>query len=173
MKVKGDLFSYQESVRKIVAGLDKDAPVFGYRTFTSDLWNANDQPRFEAWVVSVFAGIALFLSAVGLYSVLAYLVAERAREMGVRMALGASRADVLRLVLRRGVVLACLGIAIGGVASIFAGRLLEDLLFGVTALDRWVFLAVIPILFAVSMAASLVPALRAARLDPMRSLREQ
>ena len=135
--------------------------------------NANDQPRFEAWVVSVFAGMALFLSAVGLYAVLSYLVAERARELGVRMALGASRADVLRLVLRSGLILVCTGIAIGAVASFFAGRLLEELLFKVTPLDQWVFLTVTPILFIVAMTASLVPALRAARLDPMRTLREQ
>ncbi|HEX4485823.1 MAG TPA: ABC transporter permease, partial [Terriglobales bacterium] len=136
MKVKGDLSSYEETARKIVAGMDKDAPLFGYSTFSSDLLNDNSQPRFEAWVVSVFATIALFLSAVGLYAVLSYLVAERNREMGLRMALGASRADVLRLVMRRGLVLVCAGIAIGAIASIFAGRLLEDLLFNVTALDQ-------------------------------------
>jgi putative ABC transport system permease protein len=173
MKVKGDPFRYEETVRKIEAGLDKDAPMFGYGTFASELLNANDQPRFEAWVVSVFAGIALFLSAVGLYAVLSYLVAERTRELGVRMALGASRADVLRLVLRRGVVLVLAGIAIGTVGSIFAGRLLDDLLFRIPTLDQWVFLTVTPILFAVSMAASLIPALRAASLDPMRALRDQ
>jgi putative ABC transport system permease protein len=173
MKLKGDPFSYEETVRKIVAGLDKDTPMFGYRSFASELLNDNDQPRFEAWVISVFAGMALFLSAIGLYAVLSFVVAERGRELGVRMALGASRSDVLRLILRRGLILVCTGIACGAVASFFAGRLLEELLFKVTPLDHWVFLTVTPILFITSIAASLVPALRAASLDPMRTLREQ
>ncbi len=173
MKVKGDPFSYEETARKIVAGVDQGAPLFGYRTFSSELLNANGQPRFEAWVVSVFAGMALFLSAIGLYAVLSFVVAERGRELGVRMALGASRSDVLRLILKRGSILAGMGMLCGAVASFFASRLLEELLFKVTVLDQWVFLAVTPTLFTVSMAASLIPALRAASLDPMRTLREQ
>jgi len=173
MKVRGDPFSYEETARKIVAGMDQGAPLFGYRTFSSELLNANGQPRFEAWVVSVFAGMALFLSAIGLYAVLSFVVAERGRELGVRMALGASRSDVLRLILKRGSILAGMGMLCGAVASFFASRLLEELLFKVTVLDQWVFLAVTPTLFTVSMAASLIPALRAASLDPMRTLREQ
>ena len=173
MKVKGDLWNYEETVRKVEASLDRDAPMFGYRTFTSELLNANAQPRFEAWVVSVFAAIALFLSAVGLYAVLSFIVAERTRELGVRMALGASRSDVLRLVLRRGLILSCAGIVAGATASFFAGRFLEGLLFKVSALNGFVLLAVTFVFFMVSMVSSLIPAVRAANVDPMRTLRQQ
>jgi ABC-type antimicrobial peptide transport system permease subunit len=127
----------------------------------------------ESVLVSGFAGIALLLSAVGLYAVLSYIVAERTRELGLRMALGASRSDILRLVLRRGLILSCLGIGVGGLASIFATKLIADTLFKVEPLDRSVFLTVTIVLIFVSTMAALVPALRAAHVDPMRTLREQ
>jgi ABC-type antimicrobial peptide transport system permease subunit len=131
------------------------------------------QPRFEAFLVSGFAAIALLLSALGLYAVLSYVVSERVRELGLRMALGASRSDILRLVLRRALILATVGIALGAVASVLATRLVTDLLFMVTPLDHWVFITVTLVLFSVSLIAALAPALRAANLDPTRTLREQ
>jgi ABC-type antimicrobial peptide transport system permease subunit len=131
------------------------------------------QPRFEAFLVSGFAGIALLLSALGLYAVLSYIVSERVRELGLRMALGASRSDILRLVLWRALILATLGISLGAVASVFASRLVTDLLFMVAPLDRWVFITVTLVLFSVSLIAALAPALRAANVDPTRTLREQ
>jgi putative ABC transport system permease protein len=173
MKVKGDPFSYQETVRKIVAGIDKDAPVFGYRTLAEDLQNQAAQQRFEATLVSGFAGIALLLSAIGLYAVLSYVVAERTRELGLRMALGASRSNVLTLVLRRGLLLAGIGIAVGALSSVILGRFMQDLLFGVAPLDPSVFLMVTLVLVLVSIAATLVPAIRAAGLEPIRTLRDQ
>ena len=173
MKVTGDPRSYENAVRKIVASFDKDAPVFGYRTFTHEVEMQADQQRFEAALVSGFAGTALLLSALGLYAVLSYIVAERMRELGLRMALGASRSDILRLVLQRALLLASLGIVIGAVASIFATRLITDILFRVAPLDRSVFLTVTVVLMLISMIAAIVPAVRAAKVDPMRSLREQ
>ena len=131
------------------------------------------QPRFEAVLVSGFAGIALLLSALGLYAVLSYIVSERTRELGLRIALGASRFDILGLVLWRAAILACLGIGIGVVASIFGSRLIADTLFRVAPLDRSVFLVVTLVLTLVSLIAALVPALRAANVDPMQTLREQ
>jgi putative ABC transport system permease protein len=173
MKVIGDPLSYENAVRKIVADFDKDAPVFGYRAFTDQVEMQADQQRFEAALVSGFACIALLLSALGLYAVLSYIVAERMRELGLRMALGASRSDILRLVLQRALMLASLGIVMGAVASIFATRLIADILFRVAPLDWPVFLTVTLVLMLVSMIAAVVPALRAANLDPMRTLREQ
>ena len=173
MKVSGDPYSYENAVRKIAASIDPDAPEFGYHTFADNIALQSAQPRFEAFLVSGFAAVALLLSALGLYAVLSYIVSERVRELGLRMALGASRGNVLGMVLRRAVILAALGIAGGAFASVFATRLLDGVLFHVALLDRSVFLVVTLVLMGVSMIAALVPALRAANIDPMRTLREQ
>jgi putative ABC transport system permease protein len=173
MKVSGDPRSYENAVRKTVAEIDKDPPVFAYRTFTADIEAQAAQPRFEAALVSSFAAIALLLSAIGLYAVLSYIVAERTRELGLRMALGASRSNVLQLVLRRGLVLACVGTALGALASVFAANLIQDVLYEVKPLDGSVFLTVTAVLLFVSTVAALIPALRAASVDPMRTLRDQ
>ncbi len=173
MKVKGDPSSYEQTVRKIVATLDKDAPVFGYRLLADELQSQGAPQRFEASMVSAFAGLSLLLSAIGLYAVMSYVVAERTRELGLRMALGASRSDILTLVLRRGLLLAGIGIGVGALASVILGRFMRGQLFGVAPLDPSVFLTVTLVLGVVSIAATLVPAIRAAGLDPIRTLREQ
>jgi len=172
LKVAGDPLSYENEIRKVVREIDRDTPVFDYRSFTQDIaWEAA-QPRFEAFLVSAFGVIALLLSAVGLYAVLSFVVADRTHELGLRMALGADRRDILRLVLERGSLLACSGIGLGMVVSILASRLVGDLLFNVARLDGMVFAAVTLTLFSVSMVAALVPAMRAAHLDPIRTLRD-
>jgi predicted permease len=173
MKVVGDPRAYEDTVRRIVTAMDNDHPVFNYHTFADSIATQAAQPRFEAVLVSGFAAIALLLSALGLYAVLSYVVSQRVRELGLRMAFGASRSDILRLVLRRALILAALGIAMGAVASFFAARLITDTLFQVEPLDRSVFLTVTLVLMFVSMIAALAPALRAASVDPMRTLREQ
>jgi ABC-type antimicrobial peptide transport system permease subunit len=109
----------------------------------------------------------------GLYAVLSYIVAERMRELGLRVALGASRAEILQLVLGRALTLSYLGIGIGVLASFFATRLIVNVLFRVAPLDRPVFLTAVVVLTLVSLVAALGPALRAAQVDPMRTLREQ
>jgi predicted permease len=172
MRVAGDPAAYENAVRKIVATMS-DAPVFSYRTFAESISMQVAQPRFEAVLVSGFAVIALLLSALGLYAVLSYVVSQRVRELGLRMAFGASRSDILRLVLRRALILACLGIGVGVLTSFFATRLITDVLFNVAPLDRSVFFAVTLILIFVSLLAALAPALRAANVDPMRTLRDQ
>jgi len=173
MKVAGDPKSYENTIRAIVARFDKDSPVFGYSTMSDILKRQAIQPRFEAFVISSFAAIALLLSALGLYAVLSYIVAERSRELGLRMALGASRAGILQLVASRALILSCLGIACGILTSIFATRLVTSSLFRVAPLDRSAFLIVALTLLLVSMIAAIVPAVRVANIDPMRSLREQ
>lgn len=172
MRVAGDPAAYENSVRKIV-GTMTEAPVFNYSTFTESISAQAAQPRFEAVLVSGFAAIALLLSALGLYAVLSYVVSQRVRELGLRIAFGATRSDILRLVLRRALTLACLGVGLGLLTSIFATRLIADVLFNVTLLDRSVFLAVTLILMFVSLLAALAPAVRAANVDPIRSLRDQ
>jgi putative ABC transport system permease protein len=172
MRVAGDPGSYENAVCRIVATMT-EAPVFSYRTFAESMKMPAAQPRFEALLVSGFAAVALLLSALGLYAVLSYIVAERTRELGLRIALGASRSEILRLVLRRALILASLGIGIGALASLLAGWFIADILFNVAPLDRSVFGIVTAVLILVSMIAALAPALRASNVDPMRTLREQ
>ena len=173
MKVAGDPLSYESTVRTIVDRLDRLAPMFGYRTFDENLQLQAAQPRFEAALVSAFAGIALLLSALGLYAVLSYVVAERMRELGLRMAFGASRSDILAMVVRRALMLGLSGTAAGAIASVFITRLVSSLLFGVEPLDASTFLMVTFVLLIVSLIAALAPALRAAWVNPMRTLREE
>jgi len=173
MSVSGDPQSYEETIRKVVARVDPDAPVFEYATFEEAADAQAATSRFEALLVSAFSAIALMLSALGLYAVLSYVVGERIRELGLRMAFGASRSDILRLVLRRAAILALLGVGLGIAISIFATRLVADLLVNVPLLDRTVFLSVTSLLFGISMLAALAPALRAASVDPVRSLRDE
>jgi len=173
LKVTGDPLRYEETFRRVVAGLDPEAPMIGFSTFADDIAMHSGGPRFETILVSSFASMALLLAAIGLYAVLSYIVSAKTRELGLRMALGASRFDVLRLVLRQGLILAAAGIGVGVLISVFATRLVVDSLFNVEPLDRSVFLGVSLLLMSVSLLAALAPALRAASVDPMRTLREQ
>lgn len=173
MSVAGNPLSYENAVRKLVARFDPDSPVFSYRTFIEESETKAAQSRFEALLASGFSAIALLLSALGVYAVLSYVVAERIRELGLRMALGASRSDVLRLVLGRAATLAILGVVAGAIASLFTTKLVSDLLVNVTPLDRTVFLTVTIVLLTVSLIAALAPAARAASVDPVRSLRDE
>lgn len=165
--------SYQSAVRAVVQRFDAEVPVFDYETFGDTLREMSEQPRFEAALVSTFATMALLLSALGLYAVLSYVVAERMRELALRMAFGASRKDILEIVLRRALLLGLLGISIGAFASLLATRLVGDLLFRVKPLDPSTFAAVTLTLFLVSIVSALAPAIRAASVDPMRTLHEQ
>ena len=165
--------SYQSAVRSVVQRFDAESPVFDYETFADTLRQMSEQPRFETILLSSFATIALLLSALGLYAVLSYTVAERMRELALRMAFGASRSDILTMVLRRALALGVLGILVGISASLLGTRLVGDLLFRVKPLDPSTFAGVTITLLLVSIAAALAPAIRAACLDPIRNLHEQ
>jgi len=173
MSVSSDPQSYENTVRRVVARIDPDAPVFEYGTFLEAAETQAATSRFEAFLVSAFSAVALLLSVLGLYSVLSYVVGERIRELGLRMAFGASRSDILRLVLQRAAILALLGVGLGISTSIFTTRLVADLLVNVPLLDRKVFFSVTSLLLSVSMLVALAPAVRAAGIDPMRSLRDE
>ncbi len=172
MKVSGDPFSYESAVRDVVKRFDAEAPVFDYETFGDTLRVMSEQPRFEAALVSSFAAIALLLSALGLYAILSYVVAERMRELALRMAFGASRYNILGLVVQRALLLGVTGIVAGALASILASKLVSDLLFHVHPLDPFTYVAVALVLLIVSVAAALAPALRAAYVNPLQTLRE-
>jgi putative ABC transport system permease protein len=173
MKVSGDPVAYQSAMQKVVQRFDPDSPVFDYETFADSLREMSEQPRFQAALVSAFAAFALLLSALGLYAVLSYLVAQRIRELALRMAFGASRSHILGMVLRRALVLGFLGILVGIVASLLATRLVADLLFNVKPFDPSTFAIVTATLLVVSLCSALTPALRAATVDPMRHLRDE
>jgi putative ABC transport system permease protein len=131
------------------------------------------QPRFFALLVAIFAALAMTLAAVGIYGVMSYAVAQRTSEIGVRMALGAARRDVFQLVVGDGLRLAVLGVAIGLAGALLIARSLTTLLFGIRPGDPLTFVSTAGLLLAVAALASFIPALRAARVDPMVALRRE
>jgi putative ABC transport system permease protein len=173
MKVFGDPFSYQITMQAIAKRIDAEALVIDYGTLAGRVRETSVQPRFEAALVSAFAAIALLLSAIGLYAVLAYIVAERMRELALRVAFGGSRAHILGIVLRRALTLSVLGVFAGAAASLLGKKLVDGFLFQVQPLDLSTFVTVTLTLLLVSIVAALPPAIRAASASPMRTLREQ
>jgi ABC-type antimicrobial peptide transport system permease subunit len=173
IRTSGDPASLIAPLRSTLAELDKSIPIYHESTLENAVYRGAAQPRFYAVLVTSFGALALLLSAVGLYAVLSYVVVQRTAEIGVRMALGAQRADVLRSILGRGLTLASAGIAIGLGASAVLTRYMAGMLFNVQPFDLGTFVAVTGIFLLVSLVASAAPAYRAARLSPMTTLRDQ
>lgn len=158
------------SARRIVHEMRPDLPP-RFRTMDTVLADSLADRRFMLLLLGVFGGAALLLATLGVYSVISFLVAQRRQEIGVRVALGARAEDVLRLVLRQGATLAFIGIGMGGVAALGLTRLIGGLLYGVSATDPVSFVGVMVLMIVVALLASLIPARRAAKLDPMAVLR--
>jgi predicted permease len=158
-------------IRRIVARLDPELPLTDIRTLDDIVAAANAQRRFVLAMTVLFAGAALLLAAVGAYGVLAWTVRQRTRELGVRVALGARRQDVLLLVLRHGGRLAAIGIAVGAAAALASGRVLQALLYGVSPRDAATFAAAASAMLVIACLASLGPAWAATRADPVEALR--
>ena len=156
-----------------VWAVDPDQPVFRTRTFEERVARVIAQPRFYTYLVSVFSAIALILAAVGLYGVISYSVSQRTRELGVRMALGAARRQVLALVLRQAAWLLAAGVVLGLVAAVLTTRLAESLLYAVSPTDLPTFVLVSAVLLLAGLAACWIPARRAAALDPVEALRDE
>ena len=163
--------SLAQSVRGQIAALDKDQPVFNVRTMEQALARSVAARRFSTILLSVFAALALVLAAVGIYGVISYSVAQRTREVGIRMALGAQTTDVLKLVVRDGLKLVVIGVAIGLAGAFMLTRLMSTLLFGVTPTDIVTYATVALALIGVALAACYIPARRAAKVDPLVALR--
>jgi putative ABC transport system permease protein len=160
-------------VRGVVRELDPEVPVFGVRTMGQLISDsrATFMRRYPAYLIGVFACVALLLAVVGIYGVISYAVTQRTRELAIRVALGARGRDVLRLVLRDGLLLALAGVGLGVCGALALTRLMSGLLYGVSATDPLTFVAVSLLLALVALAACLAPARRAAKVDPMAALR--
>jgi putative ABC transport system permease protein len=161
------------TIRKAVAAIDPQLAVFSVRTMEAMLDADAAQPRLTAWLVGLFAALALLLAAIGVYGVLAYLVAQRRQEIGVRMALGAQPGAVVQLVLGHALRLAAAGVALGVVAALILGPYLASQLFGVNPRDTATLTGVAAALIAVAVIASYLPARRATRVDPLIALRAE
>ncbi|HEY4903146.1 MAG TPA: ABC transporter permease [Candidatus Sulfotelmatobacter sp.] len=166
-----DPTSLAASVQRIVSGMDKDIPVTQVRTMNELMFSELSQPRFATTLLSTFAGIAIALTVVGLYGVMTYSVSRRTREIGVRMALGAQRAEVLSMVLRDAAILLGAGIAIGIAASLMFASVLKDMLYGTGSRNPVVLALVCAVIAIAGIVAACIPALRAAKVDPMVALR--
>ena len=159
------------AMRAVMSGIDPDVPAYSVRTMEEVIAAASAGPRFRTILLVVFAATALFLATIGIYGVISYSVEQRTREIGIRIATGASRRHVLQLIMGRVARVAGIGIAIGCLAAIALSRVLESLLFEVDAADPRVFTIVVGLLFITAMLASAMPAHRAASVDPARCLR--
>jgi putative ABC transport system permease protein len=158
------------AIRREIQSLDPDQPIANVRTLESVTADAIAPRRMSMVLLGAFAGIALLLASVGIYGVISYLVVQRTHEIGVRMALGAQRSDVLRLIVGHAAKLVGIGTLIGLILAFLSTRLLSALLYNVGAFDATTFLFVTVALAAVALLASYIPALRAARADPVVAL---
>jgi putative ABC transport system permease protein len=171
LRTAGDPQGLIEPMRAMVSELDPDLPIFRVRSMAQIAGDAVAQPRVYLLLLGLFAGVAVLLAALGIYGVLTHAVAQRTREIGIRLALGAARTGVVTMVVRQAVLLAATGLVIGLALALGASRLIKGLLFGIEPSDALTYGAVGAALLLVALAASYIPARRASRIDPMRALR--
>ena len=162
----------EPQIRHEIQSIDPGLPVFGVSSMNAVLDRSLASRRFSADLVGGFAGLAVLLASIGIYGLLAYMVSQQSREIGIRMALGARRGDILRLFLHKGVALAGVGIIAGLVVSASTASMMANLLYGVRPHDPAVFLIVPLLLFAIAVLASYLPARRATKVNPMIAFRE-
>ncbi|MGH9937775.1 MAG: ABC transporter permease [Blastocatellia bacterium] len=170
-RTTADPVSLAAAMRREIGAVDADLPVYDIRTMNQVIAESVAQRRFTMSLLTIFAVTALSLAAIGLYGVLSYAVTQRTKEIGIRMALGGSRRDVLRLVVGQGMKMALIGALAGLIASFALTRLMKNLLFGVSASDPLTFVAVALLLTVVALVACWIPARRATKVDPMVALR--
>jgi putative ABC transport system permease protein len=166
-----DLQHLANVFRRELQDIDKELPLFDIRTMDQLVSKSVSEPRFNMILLAVFAGLALALASIGIYGVMAYSVAERTREIGIRMAMGAQAQDVLKLVLKQGAAVTLMGIGLGLVAALAVTRVISSFLFGVSATDPITFAGIALLLGVVALVACYIPARRATKIDPMIALR--
>jgi predicted permease len=173
LRTQGDPMNLVATVRNEIAALDQDLPLSGVKTLEQVASAAVARTRFTMLLLSVFAGVALLLAAVGIYGVMSYSVTQRTHEIGIRVALGAQRRDVISLVARQGLTLALTGLAVGATAALALTRVMSSLLFGVGATDPITFAGIAVLLIGVALGACYVPSRRATKMDAMVALRHE
>jgi putative ABC transport system permease protein len=171
VKSEGGPRGLADAIQNEVKALDKDLPIFNVKMLDDYVSASVAQPRFNTLLLAIFAGLALVLTAVGLYGVMSYSVAQRTHEIGIRMALGAQSSDVLKLVVGQGMILTLIGVTVGLSAAFALTRLMSSLLYGVSATDPATFATVALVLASVALLACYVPARKATKVDPMIALR--
>jgi putative ABC transport system permease protein len=170
IRTAGDPAAFATTFRREVQALDKDQPVYSVQTYDDVVMNSLGTRRVSMQLFAVFACAALLLAAVGIYGVMAYSVTQRTQEIGIRMALGAQKSDVLGMVIRQGMTLSVIGVVVGLAGAFGLTRLIANLLFGVEATDPLTFVAIPLLLLFVALVACYLPARRAARLNPIKAL---
>jgi putative ABC transport system permease protein len=171
IRTKGEPTSIAAAVRKEVQDIDPDQPVAAVRTMEQWLDTSVAGPRYRTTLLALFALVALVLAATGIYGVMSYSVTQRTHEIGVRMALGARRLDVLKLVVRQGMTLVVIGVGLGLLGAFALTRVMSSLLFGVTTRDPVTFVVVAGLLTLIAFVACYLPARRATKVDPLVALR--
>ena len=171
VRTQNDPLSIVGAVRQQVQALDRDQPISAVKRMSDWVDSSVTAQRYSTTLLAAFAALAMILAATGIYGVMSYTAAQRTHEIGVRMALGARRVDVLKLVVRQGMLLTLVGVILGLIGAFALTRVMQSLLFGVTAKDPFTFAAVAGLLSAVAFIACLVPALRATKVDPLVALR--
>ena len=160
-------------VREAVARIDRNVPVSNIKVFDAYVDESLMQPRFYSLLLGGFAGVALLLTAIGIYGLLAFQVSERTREIGLRLAVGAQKGDIFKLIQIQGMRLVLPGIILGLAASLMLTRLVRHMLYGIGVSDPLTFILISVLLIVVASLACIVPAYRAARVDPLRTLRQE
>jgi ABC-type antimicrobial peptide transport system permease subunit len=171
IRAKRQPLALVETIRHAIEQMNSEQVMYEVRAYDEIVASSIAAQRFSMVLLGTFASLALLLSSIGIYGVISYLVGQRTREIGIRIALGAQRADILRMVLGRGASMALVGVALGLVGALGLTRLMSGLLFGVSATDPLTFLAVAWLLTFVALTACYIPARRATRVDPIIALR--
>jgi putative ABC transport system permease protein len=171
VRTTGDPLAQANSIRALVRGIDPNQPITGVRTMEQNVSGSISEPRFRTVLLAIFAGVAVVLSAVGIFGIMAYSVSQRTRELALRMALGASRGRVLLLVMTHGMRLTLAGVMIGLAGILLLARYLSSLLYNMHPFDPMTLMGVVSALVMISLCACYLPARRATLVDPIAALR--